>query len=220
MGLVIGKSAGPATDYVPTGRPRGRPKKNQEEPEAPRPVEEVAKNLQPNLQQVATSQEKTIERPYKSPAELRQKIQEYVDSCHSDYDWEKLLDQFVELKGVMIEHPTWSNHEKKFRELIAIALTSDVFPDEAGLRTFLGLDHASYYSYKDDPEYESVFNWAQDVRESWAARRLAAEPRAAQSYLTILKQSANGGWVDRKTDQQDKTLAIKIADVGGKEAFG
>ena len=214
MGLVIGKSAGPATDYVPTGRPRGRPQKNQEVPEAPRPVEE--KKPDPPVEK----KEKVIDRPYKTPAELRQKIQEYVDSCHSDYDWEKLLDQFVELKGVMMEHPTWSNHEKKFRELIAVALTSDVFPDEAGLRTFLGLDHESYYSYKDDPEYQSVFNWAQDVRESWAARRLAAEPRAAQSYLTILKQSANGGWVDRKTDQQDKTLAIKIADVGGKEAFG
>ena len=214
MGLIIGTTAGPATDYVPTGRPRGRPKKNQEVPEAPRPVEE--KKPDPPVEK----KEKVIDRPYKTPAELRQKIQEYVDSCHSDYDWEKLLDQFVELKGVMMEHPTWSNHEKKFRELIAIALNSDVFPDEAGLRTFLGLDHASYYSYKDDPEYESVFNWAQDVRESWAARRLAAEPRAAQSYLTILKQSANGGWVDRKTDQQDKTLAIKIADVGGKEAFG
>ena len=95
----------------------------------------------------------------------------------------------------------------------------DVFPDEAGMRIFLELGHESYRSYMEDRDYELVFDWAQDMRESWAARNLAAQPRAAQAFLNILKQSSNGGWVDRKTDKEDKVIEIRAAGVGGVEAF-
>ena len=94
-----------------------------------------------------------------------------------------------------------------------------VFPDEAGMRIYLDLGHTSYRSYLDDPEYELVFDWAQDMRESWASRRLADDPRSAQAYLNILKQPGNGGWVDRRTDTGTKELEIKVAGVGGVEAF-
>ena len=93
-----------------------------------------------------------------------------------------------------------------------------VFPDEAGMRIYLKLDHASYLSYKEDPEYSRVFDWAMDMRESWLARRLALDPKMAQAYLNALKQPANGGWVDRRTDTGDKTLRLKIAGIGGSEA--
>lgn len=93
-----------------------------------------------------------------------------------------------------------------------------VFPDEAGMRIFLKLGHDSYRAYREDHDFDKVFDWAQDMRESWAARRLAAEPRNAQAYLNILKQTANGGWVDRKQDKGDKTLVIKTSGVGGDEA--
>jgi hypothetical protein len=93
------------------------------------------------------------------------------------------------------------------------------FPDEAGMRIFLELGHKSYQSYLEDPAYELVFDWAQDMRESWAARNLAANPRNAQAFLNILKQSATGGWVDRKTDKEDKVIEIRAAGVGGVEAF-
>lgn len=94
-----------------------------------------------------------------------------------------------------------------------------IFPDEAGMRIFLKMDHASYLSYKDDIEFTKVFDWAMDMRESWLARRLACEPKNAQAYLNALKQPANGGWVDRRADTGDKTLRLKIAGVGGEEAF-
>lgn len=94
-----------------------------------------------------------------------------------------------------------------------------VFPDEAGMRIFLDIGHASYRSYLDDPEYERVFDWAQDMRECWASRRLADDPRSAQAYLNILKQPSNGGWVDRRTDTGTKELEIKVAGVGGVDAF-
>lgn len=109
--------------------------------------------------------------------------------------------------------------KKKMQEYFNVCDEDEVFPDEAGMRIFLDLGHESYRSYLEDTAYEKVFDWAQDMRESWAARRLAAEPRNAQAFLNILKQTANGGWVDRKTDNGDKTLSIKIAGVGGEEAF-
>ena len=93
-----------------------------------------------------------------------------------------------------------------------------VFPDEAGMRIFLRLDHASYQDYKEDPAFAKVFDWAMDMRESWLARRLALDPKMAQAYLNALKQPANGGWVDRRTDTGDKTLRLNIAGIGGKEA--
>lgn len=121
-----------------------------------------------------------IARPYRTPDELRAKMEEYFRQCKED---------------------------------------DDVFPDKAGMRIFLGLGHRSYNSYMEDPDYELVFDWAQDMRESWGARNLAKNPRNAQAFLNILKQSENGGWVDRKTDKEDKVIEIRAAGVGGVEAF-
>ena len=121
-----------------------------------------------------------IARPYRSPEELRAKMEEYFAQCKED---------------------------------------DDVFPDKAGMRIFLGLGHRSYNSYMEDPDYELVFEWAQDMRESWGARGLAKNPRNAQAFLNILKQSENGGWVDRKTDKEDKVIEIRAEGVGGVEAF-
>ena len=95
----------------------------------------------------------------------------------------------------------------------------DVFPDEAGMRIYLDLGSRSYREYMEDPAYELVFDWAKDMRESWAARGLANNPRSAQAFLNILKQEGNGGWIDRKTDKGDKTITIKTDGVGGLEAF-
>ena len=109
--------------------------------------------------------------------------------------------------------------KEKMQEYFTDCDVDGVFPDEAGMRIYLDLGHESYRSYMDDKDYEKVFDWAMDMRESWAARRLAAEPRSAQAFLNILKQTSNGGWVDRKTDKGDNTLSLKIAGVGGEEAF-
>jgi hypothetical protein len=120
------------------------------------------------------------DRPYRTPEELKAKMQKYFQECKEE---------------------------------------DDVFPDEAGMRIFLGLGHRSYQSYIEDPEYELVIDWAQDMRESWASRGLASNPRNAQAFLNILKQDANGGWVDRRTDKEDKVIEIRAAGVGGVEAF-
>jgi hypothetical protein len=109
--------------------------------------------------------------------------------------------------------------QAKMQEFFDIREGGDAFPSEAGMRIFLGLGHKSWNSYVEDPAYELVFDWAQDMREDWASRKLAENPRSAQAYLNILKQPSNGGWIDRKTDKEDKVIEIRAAGVGGPEAF-
>ena len=160
-----------------------------------------------------------VARPYRTPNDLFRKMREYFAECETDPDWRRITLAFAEIAKKAEEAQNWAGLEKDYQALADKILNSACFPDEAGLRIHLDLSHESYRSYQEDPDYEKVFNWAQDMRESWAARRMAADPKSSSSYLAILKQSGNGGWVDRKTDTGDKTLAIKIAGVGGEEAF-
>jgi len=161
-----------------------------------------------------------IARPYKTPNDLFKKMREYFADCEIAPDWRQITVAFSELAKQAEETGEWKGLQKDYQTLADKILNSACFPDEAGMRIHLDLSHESYKSYKEDPDYEKVFDWAQDMRESWAARRLAADPRSAQAFLNILKQAGNGGWVDRKTDSGDRTLTIKSAGVGGVEAFG
>ena len=165
--------------------------------------------------------EEPIELPYKTPAELHDKMAEYFDLCKGgdNDDWKGILEEFATLAQTMMEHPTWSNHRSSYERIAAKLRSEGVFPDEAGMRMYLGLTHEMYKAYKDDRTFEAVFNWAQDMRESWAARRMAADPKSSSAYLAILKQPGNGGWVDRKPDKGDSTLVVKAAGVGGVSAF-
>lgn len=161
-----------------------------------------------------------IDLPYKTPKELHDKMAEYFDLCKGQgLDWKDIMAEFAELANNMKNHPSWSNHESTYNRIAAKVQSNGVFPDEAGMRTYLGLTHELYKAYKDSPDFEAVFNWAQDMRESWAARKMAADPKSSSAYLAILKQPGNGGWVDRKPDKGDSTLVIKAAGVGGVNAF-
>ena len=158
-------------------------------------------------------------RPYRTPTELFKKMREYFADCETDPDWRQITMGFAEIAKKAEEAEDWTGLQKEYQALANRILNSACFPDEAGMRIHLDLSHESYKAYQEDADYEKVFNWAQDMRESWAARRLAADPRSAQAFLNILKQSANGGWVDRKTDSGERTLTIKADGVGGMEAF-
>jgi hypothetical protein len=164
-------------------------------------------------------EKKKVSRPYKAPNDLYKRMAEYFDKCSVAPDWREICCRFAELRDKAEEKGSWVGLEKDYQALAQAVINGACFPDEAGMRIHLNLSHDSYLSYLNDPQFEKVFNWAQDMRESWAARRLASEPRAAQAYLNILKQSGNGGWVDRKAEKADNTLQIRIADVGGEEAF-
>ena len=160
-----------------------------------------------------------IPRPYKTPNDLYRKMREYFANCETDPDWRQTTLAFADIAKKAEETGDWSGAKKDYQLLANHILNAACFPDEAGMRIHLDLSHESYKAYQEDPDYEKVFNWAQDMRESWAARRLAADPRSAQAFLNILKQAGNGGWVDRKTESGERTLTIKSAGVGGMEAF-
>lgn len=174
-----------------------------------------------NFKPAETDEESPTELPYKTPKELHDKMLEYFEQCRGSDEsgWKDIVDAFAELAENMKKHPTWSNHFSTYERLTAKIRNGGVFPDEAGMRNYLGLTHELYKAYKDDRAFESVFDWAQDMRESWAARKMAADPKSAGAYLAILKQPGNGGWVDRKMDTGDKTLVVKAAGVGGVSAF-
>lgn len=160
-----------------------------------------------------------VSRPYKTPSDLYRKMRDYFAECETDPDWRQVVTGFAEIARKAEEAGTWNGLQKEYQDLADRIVNSACFPDEAGMRIHLDLSHESYRSYQEDPDYQKVFDWAQDMRESWAARRLAADPKSAQAFLNILKQGANGGWVDRKTDTGDKSLTLKVAGVGGMEAF-
>ena len=164
-------------------------------------------------------EKKKVSRPYTAPQDLYKRMAEYFEKCAVAPDWKEICTQMAELAEKAEEKGSWFGLEKEYQTIAQKVIDGACFPDEAGMRIHLNLSHESYQSYLDDPQFEKVFNWAQDMRESWAARRLASEPRAAQAYLNILKQSSNGGWVDRKAEKADNTLHVKIAGVGGEEAF-
>lgn len=197
--------------YEPTGNPRGRPKLTEEQ------IAQKAKDQAAFEERFDT----VLVRPYKTPKELQRKMEKYFDRCEGAgmQDWRDVIQDFVDLSKAMENYPNRTSHKGNFDKLIDKIKHSDLFPDEAGMRVFLGMNHEVYRSYKTDPEYTTVFDWAQDMRESWAARHLAADPKAAQAFLNILKQEGNGGWVDRKMDSGEQTLTVKAAGVGGMEAF-
>jgi len=159
--------------------------------------------------------------PYRTPEELQEAMKRYFDMCNESavMDWHDIIDAFVTLADDMKKHPTWSNHKTSFDRLTASIKNSGVFPDEAGMRIQLGLTHSAYQEYKEDPAYEAVFDWAQDMRECWAARRLANDPKSFSTYMAILKQPGNGGWTDKKMETKDDTLHVKADGVGGMRAF-
>lgn len=100
----------------------------------------------------------------------------------------------------------------------------DIFPDYAGMRTFLGVSKSTLERYQDgDSEqarkFRTVLENARDVRESWLARRMATEPRAAQGCMNNLKQPQNGGYIDRPAENNETKITIVTAGVGGESAF-
>lgn len=73
------------------------------------------------------------------------------------------------------------------------------------------------------PEYEEfrrIFNTAALKRESWIARRVAVDNKAASGGFNLLKQEENGGYTAGSTKQQEKTIPVKIEGIkGGWDAF-
>lgn len=104
-----------------------------------------------------------------------------------------------------------------------------IFPDPAGLRLFLkktaGLTKSDLKAMSDgDSEFaqgiRDILDEAQDMRESWLARKMTSDNKRAIGCLNALKQPGNGGYIDKAVDTGERTLTINVAGIkGGANAF-
>jgi len=100
-----------------------------------------------------------------------------------------------------------------------------IFPDLAGLRLYLGKSKGELKLLMDgDGDFamglRDVFDEAQDMRESWLARKMCSDNRRAIGCMNALKQQENGGYTDKPVDSSEKTLTINVSGIkGGAKAF-
>lgn len=99
-----------------------------------------------------------------------------------------------------------------------------VFPDFAGMKLALQLRSSDIERLTDSKnpkaqDYRDIFDEARDRRESWLARKMAADPKGANGYMNALKQDINGGYMDRAGGSGEITLKVKTDGVGGMHAF-
>ncbi len=99
-----------------------------------------------------------------------------------------------------------------------------VFPDFAGMKRALRLSKRDIDEMIDEKnpaceDYRYIFECARDQRESWLARRMVTEPKAANGCMNALKQEKNGGYMDKAGGAGEVTLKIKCDGVGGMHAF-
>lgn len=101
----------------------------------------------------------------------------------------------------------------------------DQFADLAGLRLCLKLSKAEMnkLTSEDNPDceaYREILDYAQDRRESWLARTMTTDNKRQQGCYNAIKQTQNGGWADKSTDNGDKVLNLKLHGLpNGMEAF-
>lgn len=106
----------------------------------------------------------------------------------------------------------------KIEEYFNICKEDNVFPDEAGMLVFLDISDKTYERYSKEEDLSIPIARARQRRESWLVQRMTGEPKLAQGCLNALKQPKNGGYVDRATDGESKSLTINLVGVGA-EAF-
>ena len=93
------------------------------------------------------------------------------------------------------------------------------FADYAGMRLFLKLtkkdveDLCSPEINGDKAyEYQDVFAWARDRRESLLVRQLVTQPKLAQGIRLALAMPENGGYSDKAMENQDRKVHIKVSE--------
>lgn len=95
-----------------------------------------------------------------------------------------------------------------------------VFPDLAGMRVYMNLRKRDIEEMTADgaeyaEEIRELLDYAMDKRESWLARKMASDNKAANGCYNHLKQPINGGYIDRpQKDTAEKKLKIIMTGVG------
>lgn len=126
--------------------------------------------------------------------------------------------------------PEWKDY-KKLRTAVdeyfdLCAENPNVLPDYAGMLLHLQIDKEDAAAMQSENwpnymEFRRIFNMAKLRRESWIARRMAVDNKAANGCFNLLKQEENGGYSDRGAQKnQDKKIVLKLDGIpGGMDAF-
>ena len=94
-----------------------------------------------------------------------------------------------------------------------------MFADYAGMRMFLKLNKQEISDMCDPNvsgdkayDYQDIFNYARDRRESDLVRKMVTDPKAAQGCKAALAMPENGGYSDKAAEKQDKKVSIKVSE--------
>lgn len=91
----------------------------------------------------------------------------------------------------------------------------DLLPDYAGMKLAIGIkDDATINEMCKNPDFKDIFDWAKLRRESFLVRTMSRDNKRAQGCYNALKQSQNGGYVDKPVDTGERKIIIDLAGVG------
>ena len=107
---------------------------------------------------------------------------------------------------------------KKIDEYFELCEKERVFADYAGMRLFLKLykkdiDNLCDPAVNGDKayEYQDIFEYAKDRRESLLARRMVTDPKMAAGCKAALAMPENGGYSDKAAENQDRKINVSVS---------
>ena len=108
---------------------------------------------------------------------------------------------------------------KKIDEYFEQCERERVFADYAGMRLFLKLYKRDIEALCDPEvngekayEYQDIFEYARDRRESQLARKMVTDPKMAAGCKAALAMPENGGYSDKAAENQERKINIKVSE--------
>jgi len=113
--------------------------------------------------------------------------------------------------------------EKTIESYFKTCEEAGVFPDEAGLILFLGLEREEYERLRDGKRgkaYAAALSKARLRRESIIVRELYNTEKAATGKIFVARQPENGGLTDKPREAHAPvTVEVRLAGAG-EDPFG
>ncbi len=110
--------------------------------------------------------------------------------------------------------------EQEIAAYFSMCETNGVFPDEAGLILYLGIDRDAYarcYNGEWGKGYAACLKKAELKRESIAVRDIYGSDKSSTGKIFVARQPENGGKSDKPKETAPKVaLDVRIGGKGGQ----
>ena len=105
--------------------------------------------------------------------------------------------------------------DAKCREYVDQCRARALFPDEAGLFVFVGLDWDAKARFEGNeaeryPGFATVLRKYQLLRESELSRMMLLDPKLASPCAYLLKQAKNGGYADKQQAEGKGNVTVEF----------